>query len=149
MVWQDFLFDRWIEGPSLGQALTIAFQVEPNRVLVVDEITPTLDVEGVALLAERTRRRGDFPLQLSVYVRDESVWQRVHPFGETVRLVKQLSRLLGSSCLLSGDVDEPDSDILVRPSGEMLSVTLDEDRLDHEEFVVRAAEPFEPAPARL
>ena len=147
MVWHDLLFDRLIEGPSLGQALATAFQVEPNRVLVVDEFTPTLDVEGVALLAERTRRRGDFPLQLSVYVRDESVWQRVHPFGETVRLVKQLSRLLGSSCLLSGDADEPDSDILVRPSGETLLVTLDEDRLDRDEFVIRTAHPFQPASA--
>ena len=149
MVWHDLLFDRLIEGPSLGQALATAFQVEPNRVLVVDEITPTLDVDGVALLAERTRRRGDFPLQLSVYVRGESVWQRVRPFGETVRLVRQLCQLLGSSCLLSGDASEPDSDILVRPSGETLEVTLDEDRLDRDEFVTRAAQPFQSASATV
>ena len=49
--------------------------------------------------------------------------------------------------MISGGRDEPDSDILVRPSGETLLVTLDEDRLDRDEFVIRTAQPFQPASA--
>lgn len=147
MVWQDLLLDRWIDGPLVTRALATAFQLDLGRVRVVDEITPTPDLDGLAVLVERTRRQGDFPLQLSVYVRDENVWQRVRSFDETVRLVGSLCRLIDSACLITGGAEDPDLDVLVRPSGEILHVTLDEDLLDQDEFVVRTARPFQPASA--
>ncbi len=149
MVWQDLLLDRWIDGQSLGRALATVFQVSPKDVRVVDEISPALEATGLALLVERTRRRGQFPLQLSVYVRNDDVWRRVQGFSETVRLVRQLCGLVDSSCLITGDAGDPEADLLVRPSGEILRVTLDEDRLGRDEFMVVAAEPFEPAPATV
>ena len=147
MVWQDLLLDRWLDGPMLMRALATAFRLSPEQVRVVDEIAPTLPVNGVALLAERTRRRGDFPLQLSVYVRNDDLWQRVQSFSETVRLVQDFCQLVDGACLIAGGVDEPDLDLLVRPNGEILRVTLDDDLLDHDEFVVRSAQPFQPASA--
>ena len=142
MLWHDLLLDRWLDGPSLARALAAVFQIEPRQVRVVDEITPTLDVNGLIVLAERTRRLGDFPLQLGVYVRDDDLWQRVQPFGETVRLVRQMCQAANSACLITGPASEPELDLLVRPSGEVLQVTLDENRLDLDEFVVTDATPF-------
>jgi hypothetical protein len=57
-----------------------------------------------------------------------------------------LSRALDSACLITGGPDEPDLDVLVRPNGDVLRVTLD-DLLDRDEFVVRATESFAPASA--
>lgn len=144
MVWQDLLLDRWIDEPALGRALATVFDVEQQRVLVVDDIAdPTLAVAGAKVLAERTRRQGQFPLQLSVYVRDEAEWRRIEEFDETVRLVRELCALLRSSCLITGGAQDPEEDFLIRPNGDVLRVTLDD-----EEFTVVATEPFEAVAAR-
>ncbi len=67
MVWQDLLLDRWIDQPTLGRALAIVLDVEQQNLLVVDDVAdPMLAVAGAKVLAERTRRRGQFPLQLIV-----------------------------------------------------------------------------------
>ena len=144
MVWQDLLLDRWIDQPTLGRALAIVLDVEQQNLLVVDDVAdPMLAVAGAKVLAERTRRRGQFPLQLSVYVRDEAVWRRVEGFDETVRLVRELCALLRSSCLITGDAQDPEEDFLIRPTGDILRVTLDDD-----ELTVVASEPFEAVAAR-
>ena len=144
MVWQDLLLDRWIDGPALGRALATVFDVEQQSVLVVDDVANlTLEVVGVKVLAERTRRGGQFPLQLSVYVRDEAVWRRVQEFDEIVRLVRELCALLRSSCLITGDAQDPEEDFLIRPTGDLLRVTL-----DHDELTVVASEPVEMVAAR-
>ncbi len=53
----------------------------------------------------------------------------------------RLTTLLGISCLVAGSADNPEEDFLIRPDGEMLLVTLDEDALADDEFVVAASAP--------
>jgi hypothetical protein len=149
MVWQDLLLDRWVDERALTQALAAIFEADPTAVLVVDDITaPALDVRGIVVLAERTRRRGQFPLQLGVYIRDDTLWQRVQGLDKTVHLVRRLCGLLRTACLITGDQGDSEADFLIRPGGDILRVALDEDRLDDDEFVVVASEPFEPASTR-
>jgi hypothetical protein len=146
MLWQDLLFDHPIEAGKLARALAVAFGIETAAVRIVDEIMPSLDGTGVPVLAERTPRRGQFPLQLSVYLRDPALPWRVASFPATVALVQQLARQVQSAVLIAGDSDQAEDDFLVQPTGEVFRVTLD-DRLDDDEIVVVASEPFEPTTA--
>jgi hypothetical protein len=146
MLWQDLLLDRWTDGQTLVQALATVFEVSPTAVRIVDDLTvPELELAATTVLAERTRRYGQFPLQLSVYIRDRAIWQRTHGFGETLRLTQRFCALVHAACLIAGDAEHADDDFVVRPSGEILRVTLDEDRLARDEFVVVASESFTPA----
>lgn len=150
MVWQDLLLDRWIDEPMLVRALATVFDVDSAAVAVVDDIAaPSLEVERIVVLTEQTRRQGQFPLQLSVYLRDDAVWQRVRTFSETLGVVHRLCSLVHSSCLITGEAEHADEDFLIRPNGDIVRVTLDEDRRDDDEFVVVASEPFEPLVARI
>ena len=146
MLWQDLVLDRWTDEQTLVQALATVFEVSPTTVRIVDDLTvPELELAATAVLAERTRRDGQFRLQLSVYIRDCAIWQRACGFDETFRLARRFCALVHATCLIAGDVEHADDDFLVRPSGEILRVTLDEDRLARDEFVVVASEPFTPA----
>jgi hypothetical protein len=148
MLWQDVLFDRPADSHALVPALAEAFGVEPSGVRVVDEITPELDTTGVAVLAERTPRRGHFPVQLSIYLRGPALAQRMTSFPATVQAAKRLAGLLQSGCLIAGDADNPEADFLIQPNGELLRVTLDDDALANDEYVVTASEPIGSATAR-
>jgi hypothetical protein len=146
MLWQDLLFESPIEASTLARALAGAFGIETTAVRIVDEITPSLDSTGVRVLAERTPRRGQFPLQLSVYLRDPALPPRLASFPATMAVAQQLAGHVQSAVLITGDGDQADDDFLVRPTGEVFRVTLD-DRLDDDEFVVVASEPFAPTAA--
>ena len=148
MLWQDVLFDRPVDAHALAPALAEVFRVEPSAVRVVDEITPALDATRVAVLAERTPRHGHFPLQLSIYLRDPVLAQRMANVPASVQAAKRLAGLLQSGCLIAGDADDPEGDFLVQPNGELLRVTLDDDALANDEYVVTATEPIGSTTAR-
>ncbi len=90
----------------------------------------------------RLVRHGQFPLQLSVYIRDDALARRADDFEEAVRLTGRLCALLGSACLLTDDSESFETDLLLQPNGEMLRVTLDEDCLLCGEFVITSSEPL-------
>ena len=110
MVWQDLLFDRWIDEKALVRALATVFHTGAGSILIVDEIKPALDVSRIEILGERTRRRGDFPLRLSVYLRDVGPTERVDSFDATVRVVRELPVLCRSRqiCRAAGGRRLPD-----------------------------------------
>jgi hypothetical protein len=140
MLWRDLLFDSWFDEPILSAALGSVFGVDCGEVLVVDEVRPDLDLDSVIVLAERTHRGGQFPLQLSVYLRDANLSRRMDADDTAVRLVLQLTARLNSACLLSVGPDESGEELLIRPDGAIFSATLDEELAERNEFVVIRSE---------
>jgi hypothetical protein len=148
MLWQDILIDRLVPDTALQSALAAGLNVPPASVQIVECVSDvvTADLTGVTLLVERTALAGDFPLQLSLYVRDSTLAQQLESPAESLDLVKKLCSSLDSSALLSDESLSPLSWLRVQPSGAVDAVLLDADRLDHDEFVVVSSRPAEATP---
>ena len=86
---------------------------------------------------------GDFPLQLSVYVRDPGLLARIEAEDQRVAAVVRLCTSLECTALISDDSPSVVTGLRVGSSGELEAVTLDEDHLDRDEYVVASARRLE------
>src|SRR5581483_5043303 len=132
-----------VADPALVQAFAATLGIPEDTVRVVDafENQPPGTEDASRLVIERTPAEGDFSLQLSLYLRDAKLEQRLQSPTATLMRIKQLCRTLQRACLLSDDSLSPVSWLRVLPSGEIEEVTLDADRLEDDEYVVESARP--------
>lgn len=140
MVWEELLLDRRVADSTLIDALATTFAVPAGSVRVIDSV---LTVKGrlgdeIRLLVERRLTRGDFPLQVRVYIRDAELEQHVRPPDVSAALVQRFCGLAGAGCLMSDDSPSGVSWLLVGRSVPPVPVTLDADRLEDDEYVIVA-----------
>jgi hypothetical protein len=138
--WQDVVFDRWIDKRPLVNAFASALAVQASIVLVIDGFDGGMQQNEASVLIDRVRKKGQYPLQASIYLRDDALWQKVHRLEDSLRATKRLCASLDTSCIVAGTEAGQESDFLIRPSGQVLRIVLDEQALD-EEFVILRCEP--------
>jgi hypothetical protein len=147
MLCEDLLLDRDVSTKALRRALAAMLSIPELSVQIVADVAnaTVADHGATRVLVERTSREGEFPLQLSLYLRDAALADSLATPAERLARVQRLSQLLGCSVLLSDDSLNPFSWLRIAPSGVVDAVALDPDRLDSDEFVVTAAHPVDPS----
>jgi hypothetical protein len=145
MMWEDMLLDRDVSDVALAQGVAGVFAIPIDAVAVVGDIEDTLKttLTNIQILVVRAPAEGEFPLQVSFYLRNDELERRVEPWSASFALVKQFTRLIGCSALVGDETPDVLSWLLVRPTGEVEAIMLDYDRLDRDEYVVASARPLE------
>lgn len=146
-LWQDNLLDQPVTDDALVHAFATAFLVPSEAVLVITDITDPLVAvaDQHLILIERRPIRGDFALQISVFLRDPEVERRGGEWPEDIKMVARLADLLACDIIMSDDSLDPSSWLLVRPTGRVDAVTLDLD--DEEDDEYRLAAVHDPLPS--
>jgi hypothetical protein len=142
MIWQDLLLDRWIDEVPLRGAVASIFGVPSDRVAVVDSTdelseVPAEDALVIAddvkvvlapqILLERVRQQRDFPLQLIIVLRDETLPKRFVGVEGVLRVAHSLAERLQATVLFAEGPLAPSEWVRVRPTGEVDVVSLDID----------------------
>jgi hypothetical protein len=149
MFWQSIMVNRWTGLPEIRHALANAFQLSPERVQVVEDIA-TLSgpiLPEPRILAECTRRDGDFPLQLDVFLAATEIERMAVPLDGALRYVRALARLLDVTMLIGEGPIGHDEQLRVQPDGTVDIVELDGDEMDEDRFIIVGARPFTEQPA--
>ena len=143
MFWQDVLLGCLVEDTALVHAVAAALGLADDSVRVVDAVSDlnTLDEAPARVLVESSELKGEFPLHLSIYVRDSELARELRSSSATLDRVKRLCKRLRCPALVSDDSLSPSAWLRVSPSRGVERVSLDAERLDHDEFVVAAAAP--------
>jgi hypothetical protein len=118
----DFLLKERTSGEVLRAALAGALGLPVTTIDVATSIADTSVDAPVA--AEYFDTRGDFAMQVSLYVKTAPV--------EDVGLpeVRELSRTLGVEILMPDESPDPYVMLLVQPTGDVRRVGLDPESLD-------------------
>jgi hypothetical protein len=133
MIWQELLVDRNLDAAAVVDAIVRLLPVEPAHVLVVADVTEAPVPADVKVLCERGEVRGEFPLRLSIYVRDPEL-----ATADARAFAGRLCELLGCRCLVPDGSPDPYCMLLVEGVGRERLVSLDAELLDErEEYVVR------------
>jgi hypothetical protein len=135
MFWQDVLLDRMFENETLAVALADVVGTPGQDVLIVDDIAAAQVNESVRVLCERTELPGDFPLKLSIFLRDRRL-ERLNPVSVLLRLCAELD----CSCLISDDSEDPYTMLLIDGLGLQRRVSIDPDRYRLDEAYVLVPE---------
>jgi len=146
-MWEDMLIDRQVDDDTLRQAVAEVFTISVVAVSLVGDIEDTLDtsLDGVHILLVRARAEGDFPLQITAYLRDEALSRRVESWTASVALVKRFAELLGCTALIGDETVDPLAWLRIDPTGAVVPVTLDDDRLERDEYVIARQRTEHPA----
>jgi len=125
MIWQDVVVRRLLSDGDLAVGLAVAFRIRSDEVIVnqggsVFEETPSRKV-----VCDVFNKSEGFRLVISLYTFFDSPRE-----DDPVAVVKEFARVAQTECLLSDDSPNPYTMIHIHPSGEVVSVWLDVDRLD-------------------
>ncbi len=133
MFWQDILLGCKVDDTALASAVSAALGIPGQEVRIVDAISTDAPAK---LAIERSQLEGDYPLHLSIYLNDTKVEREVQRTGATMDRLVQLCQQLGCPILVSDDALSPLTWLRISPSGAVERVTLDAERLEHDEYVV-------------
>lgn len=139
MLWESFLVGRAVPDKPLRDACGGALGIAPQRVRIVERIedAPPPGDPQVGLVIERTPAKGQFPLDVTLYVTEPSRHDSLRDATRSRELLVAICRRLCADCLISDDSPDPYTMLLVRPDGGIHRVELDPERLDaDEEYVV-------------
>jgi hypothetical protein len=135
MIWEDVLLSRKFGDDAIAAGLSKAFSVPPANVLVVAEITGEAIPQDIAVLCHSIDRRGKFPLQLSIYLKDK----RLEKFDKAIA-VGILCRWLKCVALIDDANGNPYSRFLIDETGGARQIFLDAQKFDDfDEIVVSQA----------
>lgn len=130
MIFGDVLLERCVDGAELAGALSAAFGVPAAQVGLATSIE-RLAVgplpHGRVVVAEVAPARGDFACRLSLFVVDALADR------EPVEVARRLCALLELRALVPDRSTNPYSMLLVEPTGEVRTVSLDVRSLDEDD----------------
>jgi hypothetical protein len=134
MIWQELVTDRNLTEHEIKHAISKAFNISPKSIFVVDDITEFDVDEQVRVVCERIEMSGDFPMRISIYLRDE---QLVPSNSQT--MLGDLCDLMKCQCLVSDESPNPYQWLLIQNSKNWRSVYIDPVKLDeNEEFSIQS-----------
>ena len=147
MFWEELFLDRPVPDDTLARALSITFGTALEAVYIVETVggMPQELDDRVQILVERASVRGDFVLQVRIYIRDAAIEQRMRSHAARALAITQLCKILGANCLMSDDSLSSVTWVRVHGTGELEAVTLDADCLERDELVVVVGEAQRPA----
>ncbi len=136
MLWQDVLVQCPAPDSVLAGAVADVFAIDPGVVLVVDDVTGLDRIDdGVLVLVERRLLEGVFRLYATLTLRDARLERDVQSREATFAALQRLAARLDCAVLTDDESLDPSAYLLIRGSGTIEPVTLDDDRLDNEGFV--------------
>src|SRR6185369_4562008 len=118
----------WLTDAEVVTTLAELFSITPDNIVLVQSIAELNEVAAVKVLCECTAAKGDFVMQLSIYVRDPRLEQL-----ESLPLIEQFCEMLHCSCLIPDKSHNPYSMLLVWGRGKRQIAYLDPERLDEYE----------------
>ena len=138
MLWEDMLLGRWVPKHDLIVALAAAFTLTPVQIVVVDDAqeAPELVGPNTALLGERTRTAGDFPLSLSLYPRTAEL-RRLQGDRVELSIIQRVAAALQPPILIGAGELGDEQWMVVQPDGSVMSALLDGAALDDDRYVLR------------
>jgi hypothetical protein len=138
-MWTDLMLDRVVNDRSIVKGMAHVFGLRSADIALVDEIAdqPGVMSQDPPVIIERAELAGNFPLQLSIYLRRSELEQRVADPADEQAVVARLCAGWKCSALFSDDAVDPYSWFLMTPTGRLEEVTVDAGRLDDQDaFVV-------------
>ena len=144
MVWEDVLLGREASADELRQALSEVLAILPHQVAVTSDVTAMTGEQLAAarVIAEVRPRQGQYPQQISLYLRDAEVENTVSETRTTLEAMRRLCVLLESDCLVSDEDSSPYSMWRVTPHGNIEAVKLDDDAYQRDEILVASTRPL-------
>ena len=145
MIWQDLMLDRWVEVDALRAAIASAFNIPVDAIAAVDAPEQLDETSPVALIVlERVRQHRDFPLQLLIALRDDTLAGKHDGFDGVLRVVRTLAERLNTTVLFADGPLAPSEWVRVGPTGQTDVVALDVDETgDVDSFFVVGARAFQ------
>ncbi len=133
MIWQDVLVDRTLTDHEVIITLADLFSIASTEVLVVPEIPSVPVSEHTRIMCERTSMLGEFPLMLSIYLRDP----RLELLDRSILLLQFCSKLR-CRCFVGDDSLNPYSGVLFQEARPPEHVFLDAEKLDYsDEYIIQ------------
>jgi hypothetical protein len=133
-MWTDLMLDRVVDDRVIVDGMAYVFGVRTGEVALID------DIEGLddnpPIIITHTRLSGDFPLQLSIYLRYSELEQRVCDPEDEQTVIARLCAEWRCSALFSDDDLNPYRWLLMSQTGRLAEVTVDADRLDDQDAFV-------------
>jgi len=133
MILEDVVVSKTLSDREIKAGITAALQIAPEHIAVVSEIPSDKLHNDLLVMCQKLPLSGDFPLQISIYVRDQSL--------ETIDVADAMERFCqatDSSVLISDDDGNPYSRILINKFNQRKKVFLDPESLDElNRFVVK------------
>jgi hypothetical protein len=128
MIWQDLLLDRWADRDALSAATASAFKVSADTVAVVDAPEQLLAISPSArIILECDRQHRDFPLQITIVLRDDGLVGQFDGFEGALQIARGLAQRLNAVVLFAEGPLSPSEWVRVRPTGKADIVSLDVD----------------------
>ncbi|MFD0678428.1 MULTISPECIES: hypothetical protein [unclassified Paenibacillus] len=131
MIWQDLFMNRKFTRQELLQGLKIVFNIEESQIFFTDSTWSQSIPEDVKLLCETYLCKAEFPLRITMYLRDHQLIPK-----NDILILGKLCELLNCYCLISDVGSNPYSMIQIKNSvsSEQVFIELEkyEDFTDYE-----------------
>jgi hypothetical protein len=126
MIWEEVFVDRRLSNFEILEALSSLMNLEPEyiSILTLDEWLDKEKSDNRRVICEITIYYGEFPMRLSLYLRDLSLKPT-----DTLAAIGELCECLGCRGLIGDDSPNPGSYLLITAPQEHRNVLL-EDALD-------------------
>ena len=125
MIWQDVVIQRPLGDQEIVKGLAAGFGINPHEVLVHWGFDDFPEPNGAVVVCVASERAEGFRSVISLYTYFDSPRE-----DDSVVVMREFARVAQTECLLSDDSPNPYTMIHIHPSGEVVSVWLDVDRLD-------------------
>lgn len=132
MNFQDVILDKWVTAPEIAKAVAFIFSVSEAEVLTTSDFPDTPLPESVKILCHLQKMDGEFPQQITFYVREPSV----DP-GRTLEVAGKLCEQIHCTCLLpNNETEDPYSMVLVRDTKNYQVVSISPTAMDEEGRII-------------
>jgi hypothetical protein len=147
MIWEGMALDCHLSDADLARVLAVTFDLPAESMAFIDALDELLmpNVESAHMVIHRWTTKGEFPLQVDIYLHDRDARRRADA-RDQFDAVQQVAALSGCRIVVSDLSPDPYVWLEVHPSGAVDSVEVNADRLDDDdELVVESRRPFAPA----
>lgn len=147
MIWEGMALGCRLSDADLARVLAVTFDVPVESVAFIDTLDELLipNVESAHLVVHRWTTKGEFPLQVEIYLHDRAARHRADA-RDQFDVVRQVAALSGCGIVVSDLSPDPYAWLEVHPSGTVDSIAVNAGRLDDDdELVVESRRPFAPA----
>ena len=132
---------------DLVRVLAATLDVHAHDIAIIDTLdellTPT--VQSARMVVHLWATKGEFPLQVDIYLNDPNVRRRADDRDE-FEVVKQVAKLSGCHVVVSDRSSDPYTWLDMHPSGAVDSIRVNAERLDEaDELVVESRRSLTPA----
>ncbi len=123
MIWEELLLPHWREETELAQAFGAALHLDPEQIVVVDDVAAAVGrvTPATPLLLQHNPVEGDVRQLVAAFPRRSEL-----EAGDEWAILRAICRHLHETCLVP-DEGQGETYFAVEPDGAVQRVQLDED----------------------